>query len=433
MLVLPMLEFVACAREPTGLRKPDHAASSPRDPARDTPATASSDQGADDGSPSLRARLEAALAADPDDGAVLYVLARSSASRGETARALTYLERLAAIPKWDYPLDPRDFGELARDPGFTAVKQTLDARAPQLSHGAVAMELDRVDLVPEGVAWDPRRGELLVGSMYQRQVLASDAAGHLRELVPAKRAGLLGVLGLSIDVERDRLWMAAVAAPFIRDYDESMAGQSGVWGFDLATGAPIGHAMAPRHPSQINDVVALGDGRVVATDSQTGAILELRADELDAGLRELVPAGTFLGPNGIVGAADGKAVYVADFQGLHRVDADGTHARLNPPPGVITLAGIDGLDRQGEVLVGVQNLIGSGRIWALELAPGGRVIADARILDDDHPRADGPTTGVFTGPGRFWYLGNAAMQYTPQGMTEAGPDDRHVILELRVR
>ncbi|MCA9698774.1 MAG: hypothetical protein KC431_14710, partial [Myxococcales bacterium] len=146
--------------------------------------------------------------------------------------------------------------------------------------------------------------------------------------------------------------------------------------------------------------------------------------------RELVAAETFIGANGIVSAADGEAVYVADLFGLHRVEADGSHGLLEPPVGVVTLGGIDGLDRQGSLLVGVQNLFSPGRIWALTLAEDGRSLTDARILDDGHPRLQGPTTGVFTGPGRFWYLGNASMQFGPEGMTKAGPEDRHVILEL---
>ncbi|MCA9698775.1 MAG: hypothetical protein KC431_14715, partial [Myxococcales bacterium] len=124
-------------------------------------------------------------------------------------------------PGWDYPLEIPDFGDLAEDPRFVAVAETLAARAPALEHGGVAMELDRVDLLPEGVAWDPRRSELLIGSMYQRQILVADADGHTRELVPPQHEGLLGVLGMSVDSEHDRLWVAAVAAPFIRDYEQS--------------------------------------------------------------------------------------------------------------------------------------------------------------------------------------------------------------------
>ncbi|WP_157595735.1 hypothetical protein [Plesiocystis pacifica] len=386
----------------------------------------------------VRARLEAMLAANPEHGGVLYVFARSAAARGEHAEALAHLERLAAVPTWDYPLEASDFGALADTPEFQAIAAQLSARAPAVEHGAVAMELDRLDLLPEGVAWNPRTNELLVGSLYERAVYAADTRGQTRALVAPRTEGLLGVLGMEVDASRQQLWVVAVGAPFVPSLDEAEQGLGGVWGFSLDPadeGRFLGRALGP-HPG-LNDLTVLADGRVVATDSGAGALWVHTPGEdpsATGSFVELAAPGTFFGANGIVAGPEPGVVYVADFEGIHRVDTSGAVERLALPEGagVATLGGIDGLARSGTTLVGVQNLFSPGRVWAIELDASGRALVRARILDDTHPRMGGPTTGAFVDATRFWYLANASLQFSPEGLREAGPDDRHVILEARI-
>lgn len=390
------------------------------------PSTAAQPDPSDDPEADLRARLDAMLEANPKHGGVLYVFARFAVGEGHEDEALAWLERLAAIESWDYALEAADFGALAQDPRFIALAEQLEARAPKLDHGPVAMELDRVDLLPEGVSWDPKRRELLVGSMAERAVYAADADGRMRVVVAPRQAGLLGVLGMDVDVARDHVWVVGVGAPFVPQLEADEAGLGGVWGFSLADGSSIGKAIG-QHPG-LNDLVVLDDGRVVVTNTQTGSLL-VRAPGSDT-LEPLVPDDSFFAPNGIARGAEPGVVHVADFQGIHRVGADGEITLLEPPAGVATLGGIDGLARSGDTLVGIQNVFGPGRVWALSLDGEGRALLGARILDDAHPRLRGPTTGVFVDDSRFWYMGNASLQFGPEGMTEAGPDDRHVILEV---
>lgn len=378
------------------------------------------------------ARLERMRAEDPRQGPARYHLARWHARQGDRERALELLRELLAIDAWDYVLTAEDFPSLTGDPTFATLAEQARARAPRLEHGPVAFELDVLDILPEGVAWDPRREELLVGSMAQRLVLAADSRGTTRVVVGPAQDGLFGVLGMTVDAARDQLLVAAVAMPMMRGWDAKQhEGRAAVYGFDLATGATLGHWPAKGVPSQLNDLVALPDGSVLVTDSITGAVLR-RPPESPSGtpLEPLAPAGTFFGANGIVELPGADAIVVADFLGLHRVTlADGAVEPLPPPPGVLTLAGIDGLERRGSTLVGIQNVIGPGRVWALELDAEGRRLVAARILDDDHPRYHGPTTGAVAGD-RFLYLADAFMQMGPGGIVPAPAGRRHAILEL---
>ncbi|MCA9658404.1 MAG: hypothetical protein KC486_08670 [Myxococcales bacterium] len=420
----------ACASQADAPTPP--ATDEGRPPAGDgADGAAAEDAAADERRAAVFAGLERRLADDPNNGAVLYVLARSAAAKGELEEALTHLERLAAIADWDHPLDPDDFTPLPDSARFSAVAEALVARAPAVTHGDAAMELDTVDLLPEGLTWDPKRGELLVGSMYRRQIFAADRQGRLRAVIPERAGGVLGVLGMDVDAARDQIWVAAVGAPFIPGLDADEASAAGIWGFDLATGAVVGQHLAPRTHAMLNDLVVLRDGAIVVTDSGNGSVLVRRPGA--AALEELAPPDTFLGPNGIADAAEPGVVYVADFDGIHRIDVgSGERIALAAPEGVRTLGGIDGLDRQNDTLVGVQNVFTRGRIWAMTLADDGRSLRAARVLDDSHPRLDGATTGVFVAPGVFWYIANAGMQFSPSGLRPVEDDARHVILEVRL-
>ena len=409
----------------------------PAAPADDAQAKAASDNpaseepAANDRQAALLAELEQQLEDEPENGAILYVLARVAARQSDLDQALDLLERLAALSQWDHPLDPDDFAPLADNERFTAVVAALRARAPAVTHGAVAMELDQIDLLPEGVSWDPKRGELLVGSMYRRQIFAADRQGHLREVIPAKAGGVLGVLGMDVDVERDQIWVAANGAPFIPGLDSDEATTAGIWGFDLETGEPVGSHKATREGAMLNDLVVLSDGAVVVTDSANSTLLVRRPGAAE--LEELFPPSSFRAPNGIAEADEPGILYMADFSGLHRIDINKRERlALAAPEGVATLGGIDGLDRQGDTLVGVQNVFTKGRIWAATLASDGRSITAARVLDDAHPRLEGATTGVFVGPGVFWYIANAGMQFSPKGLKSIDDDKRHVILEAKL-
>lgn len=379
--------------------------------------------------------FERIRAEETENGTVRYTLARYYASKDRKAEALGVLEELLSTPGWDYRLSPLDFPSLDGEPEFVRLVEAFNARAPNPEHGAVAFELDTVDIVPEGVAWDPKRQELLVGSMHQSFVLAADATGKTRRVIESGAGGVWGILGIEVEPARDRLWVASAALPLMKNYDaKAHAGASGVFAFDLETGAPLGRWETPKGGGQINDLVATSRGTVYATDSNHGTIVRIARDAPSGGKMEaIVPERTFAGPNGLVLAEGETALYVADYWGLHRLPLT-PHAEpqfMGPPPSVATLSGIDGLERSGRTLIAIQNLFGPGRIWKLELNAEGTILQRARLLDAGHPRYRGPTTGAIA-QGQFLYLADAALQLKGMTVMPAAPGARHTILRVPI-
>lgn len=173
---------------------------------------------------------------------------------------------------------------------------------------------------PEGVATDPRTGDVYVGSTVDGTVYRANLRDGRRELTPflAPRAdGREAVTGMKVDPQ-GRLVIAGRSTGRIFVYD-------------TGSGALLKALSTPPAPQTLINDIAFADGAALITDSLRGVIwrLELPAaggvgdltEWLD--LRETeVPTGEGFGLNGIVASADGRFLLAVhtDEGGLYRVD-----------------------------------------------------------------------------------------------------------------
>lgn len=344
-------------------------------------------------------------AESPDDPAVLYLLARVHDRAGDVKATLGWLRKLEAAG-FDDALEPGDFSKALATAEGEALAERLAKRARVVVRSEVARKISGADLMPEGHAYDPRRKRLLISSGKHRKVVAVDDAGQLSDVTRPGQDGLLAVLGMKVDEERDLLWVASAAAPFMVPMREEEAGHSMLHAFDLQSGATRWAINYARTPSLLNDLDLAADGSVYATDSHSGAVVVAR----DGIIRDVVGPGSFEGPNGIALAAAGDALYVADFRGVHRVElASGAVSALPALAPARTIGGFDGLYLREGALIGVQNILGRGRVWRLRLRADGRALESAEVLETGRTDYVNPTTGTFA-DGAFYYLANPSVK-----------------------
>jgi sugar lactone lactonase YvrE len=317
------------------------------------------------------AALDEALAARPRDAVLLYLRATAA-----PADALPYLERMDALG-WDVPLLPREFEPLLDDARYQAIAARIAARAPRIARSEVAFTLDDPELIPEGITVDPRTGTFFVGSLRKRTVLAIDPAGNTTTFADASD-GLLAVVGLEVDAARDLLWVTSWSST---SYEGATPGASEVVAFRIADGTVARRVRFPDEGDHLpNDVTIAPDGTVFVTDSTGGGVYRIApdADQLAA----VVPPGTLAYPNGIALAPDGT-LHVAHGTGLARIDPPSAALeRVEGADGVL-LGGIDGLVRQGDRLLAVQNGLGEGRLIALALDADGLRVTGLTVLEND--------------------------------------------------
>lgn len=366
----------------------------------ETPSAASGDAPVEaqaSGPSGLVDRLSRLYAEDPQQLHLAYYLASLEARAGRADAALGWLNRLAE-QGWGLGVLEGDFGVLASDARFIALAKRLQAAVRATATSEVAFRLTERNLIPEGIAYDSKSGDFLIGSLMQRKIVRLSQHGKVTDFVPAGSGGLGSVLGLEVDVPRRRLWAV------------SSGEDSAVFAFDLASGALIGrYSLAGGGAgAALNDLCVGPNGTVFGTATGRGSVVALAAGAHE--LVELVPPGTLSAPNGIVCLPQGQELIVADSLGLVAVaTAGGSVRRLAAPPGS-TAAGIDGLDLHGETLVGVQNAFGRGRVITIQLAADRGRILDVRALETAHPAFDLPTTGAVVGDS-FYYIANSQLDH----------------------
>lgn len=350
-------------------------------------------------------RFDAAIAAAPGN---LEVLREAIAATEDPARRARLIERFATIGGSFSPgttaqllatVPPADAPQLAA--ALAANREPIE-RSQSLM--AISGDLPLI----EGIAYDAKRGCYYLSSVVGRHIHAS-CNGRLRRLPLAESVG--PILGLAYDAAADRLWFAA--APVFGD----AGARAGLFAHDFGTGKLIAVA-GPVGELSLGDVALGRGGEVFAADSRSGAVYRSQGGRP---LETLVPPGVLRSAQGLALAADGRALYVADYSlGLARVDlASGAVMPVVPAAGIGT-NGIDGLLRDGSDLIAIQNGWRPARVLRLRLSADGSAVTGAEVLERGHASHDDPTQGVIV-DGRLIYVANSQWpKYAEDGQLHPG-------------
>jgi sugar lactone lactonase YvrE len=268
----------------------------------------------------------------------------------------------------------------------------------------IAFRIAQKGLIPEGLAFDTKSGRYFVSSARLGKIVQVDRHGRASDFVAGGIAGVHSLSGIGIDGRRRILWACSTASPRFASYKQGDANDPAVVAFDLNSGKLI-RRIAFEDPKGFCDDLSVGnDGSVYVSDS-TGSLLALAPNGEQ--LTTLVPHGVIRSPQGSALAADGRILYVADYGGpVRAVDLrTGDVAPLRLPDDFQSMT-IDGITRDGNRLIAVQNGIEPNRIVALTLSRAGLAATSWQILEMNHPLVDEPTIGKVVG--RTYYFSGAS-------------------------
>ena len=345
----------------------------------------------------------------PGDAYLLYNLACGQALNGQTEAAGKTLLQLAALRAYSDLDADGDFASVRGSAAYRAAAAKMKSvRGDRVSSGAeVAFTLPEKGLVPEGVAYDPKTKSFFVSSIRKREVFRVDPSGKASIFVAPRSGGLRSAAGIAVDPKTRSLWVASEAMPHMEGHVKDEPLQSAVFEFDADTGAFRRELKAPEagRPAAFDDVAVGPDGRLWINDGFNGRIFTLAPGA--RALEVFLETDLFRGTQGMAPTPDGKALYVSDYSGLHRVDlATKRVERLNVPQKA-ALNGVDGLVLADGNLYAVQNGIVPNRVLRVDLSADGTRVTGARILEMNNPAFDEPTLAVAVDG--FLYV-NAASQ-----------------------
>jgi len=362
--------------------------------------------------PAFVAKTQHALATDPDNAVHRYNLACGHALLGQPDQAFAALQAtLDAGHFFDLEHDP-DLASLHGDPRFDAMVTSLRDQVLRIHNGERAFDLGpALDLAPEGIAHDPATGRTFVGSTrYGRIDVHQD--GTVTPFATIEVGGRpVSVLGLEVDAARDRLWAVGTAFGAHVDNTPEDAGITAVIGVDLASGAihEVHRGDRPGHFG-FNDVAVGPDGALYLSGSgvfvvRPGTRAPVRLQEQPLSER----------PSNGIAVSSAGVLYVADREGISRIDLTMmTRVELTPPEGV-HLGRIDGLYAIEGGLVGVQHQ-NPWRVVRIDLKPNGRTITGVEVIEQRPDALVSATTGAVVGDDLL-VIGRAAL---PEGTDADG-------------
>ncbi|MFI9152060.1 SMP-30/gluconolactonase/LRE family protein [Streptomyces sp. NPDC053367] len=267
-----------------------------------------------------------------------------------------------------------------------AVSGPARADAPGIT---TAFELPGDRVYPEGIALDPRTGDVYVGSYGEGTVYRTRPGRRTAEvLLPAGTDGRHTANGLRVDAA-GRLWVTDSTA--------------GVCVYDPRTRDLLARFDVPGPaPFLVNDLAITADGTAYLTDSVRAVLYRVTPAEVSRGGRGVLrvahdlsgalaprPAGSPFSLNGVV--TDGRRLFVVDMPvgELFRVDPAGGAVRRVELLGGDLRHG-DGLELAHGTLWAAHNATDTLTRW--RLAPDGRTARLERTLTD--PALQIPTTLV---------------------------------------
>ncbi|HEY3054442.1 MAG TPA: SMP-30/gluconolactonase/LRE family protein [Thermoanaerobaculia bacterium] len=373
-------------------------------------------------------QLRNAIASNPSDGARIYVLAQYLDRTGDTTEALQWLGELDRLG-WTHGVNDHDFTHSASSARYRAIASRLNDREPHVVRSTTAFTVPQRDLIPEGIAFDSRTGDFYVSSIHLRKIIRVTGDGTPSDFVREGQDGILATLGLKVDAKRRMLWAISTAIPEMNGYSAALEGQSAVFAYDLRTGALVTSVSTGTRddPTLLNDLALLDDGSVLITDSDRGAIMRVRlgSDSIET----WIPPNTFTFPNGIAVSDSEPYAYVADFQGVSRVDVRSRTVTPLATPDNETLTGIDGMSWYQGALIAIQNGVGRPRVIRVRLDDSS--IAAIEVLEAGNPQFDEPTTGAIAN-GAFYFMANPQLRAFDESHQIWPPERLKDIVVLRL-
>src|SRR5262249_5854216 len=143
----------------------------------------------------------------------------------------------------------------------------------------------------------------------------------------------------------------------------------------------------------LGDLTIGPDGTVYVTDSVAGGVFRLRPGS--PALETLARAGTFGSPQQPAVTGDGQRLLVPDYpRGIAPLGLRGGTVRWLARPRTLACGGIDGLVRDGDRLLAIQNGTAPHRVLELSLDPAAERIVGWRVLEQASRGLGEPNHGV---------------------------------------
>jgi len=213
--------------------------------------------------------MKAASDLRPQHGGLLVQLAGALDANGQEEEAVRVLERVAAMG-FTFPIEKSFPGER-----YAEVAKRFAANAKPVGTGKIEHTIDRLGLIPEGMAWDGKR--LFVSSVRTKTIFVIGPDGTVSEFAK----GPWGVFGMAADAKRGVLWAASMALPQTEGFDPADKGRSALLRIDLRDDKVLETPSLAEGKHHFGDVTVAADGEVYVSDSASAVIYKVGVGKVE--------------------------------------------------------------------------------------------------------------------------------------------------------
>jgi sugar lactone lactonase YvrE len=326
-------------------------------------------------------------------------VATIEARLGHKDEALKWIEKYVATGLSFDPSRDEDLKAFMSAGTGENVAALMKERSLPVTNAEFVCELPQADTMPEDITYLKGPDTKSAGSFYVSSVqhhtiyrLSLPKAGSrqcaMEELPLPAEAKRWPTLALSADPTRNVLWVAASAMPGFSGIPKEDQGKALLMEIDPVNGKVL-HRFDPgtTGPAVLGDMCVTDQGTVYVTDSVGGGVYRLHGDLQTAKLEKI--ADGLFSPQTPVLSRDGKRLFVADYtMGIAVIDLPADGAPPNPSAKLqylphldnVAVVGLDGLYRNGDSLIGIQNGTEPERILRFLMNPAQTEITGAQVI-----------------------------------------------------
>ena len=322
----------------------------------------------------------------PNSGDLKMQLALAYAKIDDKPHAYDTLIRMQTLGFGYNIADDKRFEPIHGTKVWDYLVANLNVNAKQFGEGKTAFTLPKGDYLYDALAWDGKRGDLLVGSARDGAIRRIDAHGKLADFIkPDAANGLWGVDALGVDAARGKLYASSSSNAIFQGFSADNAGKAGIFEFDLASGKFLHKFLLDGSDGAhlLTSLVVGSDGKVYAADAARKQIFKLE----DGKLRDILNNPKLARFSALAVSGDGRTLYLADYAlGIFGYDlATGKAFEVAYDPSRLVLGGIVSMQWYDGTLAIVEDGMVPKRIMRLQLDKDGRKITSAMPLDVAHP------------------------------------------------
>ena len=290
------------------------------------------------------------------------------------------------------------------------------------------IQVNQNTLIPEGIAINPRNGDIYISSIAKQKIIKIDKKGRASDFIHQTEKNFLEGLGMKVDVKRKILWCLSNKA-------NGKWFTSQIHGFDLALGkAKFHHSFKDTIPHLLNDLVIDEDGNLLITDTYFSSIYKFfpASEKLEI----LIKGPQIKYPNGLAFGKH-KQLFVATYgTGLLQIDLQTKSIKkLEGFTDSLIAYGLDGLMYKDNYLYGVYNA-GKAResdaVIRYQLDQKEQRIESEKLLDRGNKNFVDPTTAAIH-KNKLYVIANSHLdQFNKNKESVSGIEDALLPLKLLV-